>query len=307
MQFNKDSRSYQKIKRRPHSSKDRLSNRDVFSYHNAGTVSGSSTDRDRRNRVITTSRNNSRLNWRIWPTLLMGMTLIISIGYMLTLSSSPRIVIDDQDRALILRPIEDYNKIASSILEASILNRNKITVNAVGFSTAMRHQFPELEQADLAIPLVDRHPVIKLRFSKPVMRLTTKQSDTYFLDVNGRALLKDTQGTSDSILPIVVDESGLSVEVGKGVLTKQTIEFITTVNHQLSNSNISVENISLPPNAHRLHIKIAGKPYFIKFNTLTDAKVSSGSAIALIKKLEAEHITPSQYIDLRVEEKAYYL
>lgn len=306
MRLNKNPHRSKVGLRKVKSNAGRLSNRDVFSYHNVRSVSDSKVGRGEQPDV-SVSRRRTRFNWRIWPTLIAGMVLIISIGYMLTLSTLPRIITNNQDNMPLLRPIEDYEKAASGILRGSVLNRNKVTIDVAGFNSAMKQQFPEIEQADLTVPLVEQRPVLKLSFSKPVIKLSTIKSGTYLLDANGRALLREVKNESKSDLPLVVDESGLSIEVGKGVLTKQTIDFITTVNHQLSSQNHKVESMSLPPNAHRLHVKIADKPYHLKFNTLTDAKIASGSAIALIKKLDADHITPSQYIDLRVEEKVYYL
>ena len=66
--------------------------------------------------------------------------------------------------------------------------------------------------------------------------------------------------------------------------------------------------MTLPPAASELDVKIAGKPYFVKFNLQADdARRQAGTFLATQAQLQRKGITPAQYIDVRVEGRAYYL
>jgi hypothetical protein len=65
--------------------------------------------------------------------------------------------------------------------------------------------------------------------------------------------------------------------------------------------------MSLPSNANELDIQIAGQPYEVKFNLHSDkAREQAGTYLATIASLQKQGITPSKYIDVRVDGRAYY-
>jgi len=53
-------------------------------------------------------------------------------------------------------------------------------------------------------------------------------------------------------------------------------------------------------------VKVKGVPYNVKFNLMGDARAEAGTYLAVKQRLEAGHVTPGSYIDVRVDERAYY-
>lgn len=245
--------------------------------------------------------------WRYLPSYLALLGLIISAGYVLSVDIRPRITIKDNQSG-ILRNEQVYQEAGEALLGGSILNRSKITIDTLSISRRMAEQFPEVDAAVVTLPLMSRRPVISLIPAKPALVLTAGNG-RYVLDDKGRAILSGSQaGSSRALadLPQVADESGLEVEVGKGVLPKQSIDFIGGLLTQFDNKGLGVASLTLPALADELHVRIKGQPYFVKFNTSSDPRTAAGTFLAVKERLEKDGQVPREYIDVRVEERAYY-
>jgi len=79
---------------------------------------------------------------------------------------------------------------------------------------------------------------------------------------------------------------------------------------QLRAQNVSIKAMTLPAASSELDVYIGGTSYFVKFNLqdINDsaANIQSGTFLALKKHLAEQNKTPSQYIDVRLEGRAYY-
>jgi hypothetical protein len=53
-------------------------------------------------------------------------------------------------------------------------------------------------------------------------------------------------------------------------------------------------------------VRLPGQKYHLKFSMLTDPRQAVGSYLAIRDKLAKENATPSEYIDLRTDEKVFY-
>jgi hypothetical protein len=69
---------------------------------------------------------------------------------------------------------------------------------------------------------------------------------------------------------------------------------------------MQIESLTLPSGLSELDVRIKGQGYYVKFNLLGDGREEAGAYLALKSHLDAGHITPRQYIDVRVEGKGYY-
>jgi hypothetical protein len=70
---------------------------------------------------------------------------------------------------------------------------------------------------------------------------------------------------------------------------------------------MSVGSMILPAGTSELDVHLAGQPYFVKFNlNNNDPRQQAGTFLAAIANLQKNHITPAQYIDVRVDGRAYY-
>jgi len=278
----------------------------VFSYYSNRSRTEESIGRNKA--MINPTSIKKRSWWHHLPTYISGIALIVCLLYSLSLdTSNPKIVQPSDDKAALLRDKGTYEQAVRKHLKSSILNYNKITINIGGITSDMQDEFPELADITITLPFVGRRPVVYVEPSPPTVLLSSKNG-LFVLDNRGRAIISATQlkNLSSFNLPTVSDQGGLSVSLGKGVLPANDVAFITTVIEQLKAKNITVESITLPPQADQLDVRIAGKPYVIKMNLQNDARQQIGRFIVAKAKLEADNQEPKEYFDVRVEERVYY-
>lgn len=242
------------------------------------------------------------------PTYIAVATIIGALIYATILSTQPRIILGrNNPNNSLVRSQAIYQQSIAQILSSSIFNRSKLTVNTNKIENQIQLKFPEIQNATLSLPLIGRRPVIGLDPAIPTLILDTRDG-SYIIGEDGRTLIKigDLATSVRPNLPVLQDDSGLSIEQGKASLTKDNVDFITTVIKQLFAKNITTKSLQLPAIANEFHVSINNQPYFVKFNLSGDATQQVGTYLAVKEQLEGQHITPSEYIDVRVDERAFY-
>ena len=284
----------------------------AFSYYARPRTERSTTPRE-------AGRRDSKQGLPVWEHLLQKFGLVILlivvvVGLVsaLSLSTNPRIIaVSGTSSQYFLHDNATYEQVGTSILSSSIWNRNKVTINPSSVSKQLKSRFPELADVSLALPFLGHRPIIYIQPQKPALIIASSHSGSYVVDEHGTALLATTElpATSQLDLPVVTDQAGLSVHSGTQILTADDVAFIVNVVAQLKAHNIAIESLTLPSGTSELDLRINGKPYFVKFNmraSLASARQQAGTFIAVKNRLENQHITPGQYIDVRVDGRAYY-
>lgn len=247
----------------------------------------------------------SHLGWVIVGILAIGVVV-----YEMQLSTVPKITaLTNSSDAPFLQETAVYQQAASKLFANSAANRNKLTINTTQIATDLQKTFPELDDVSVSLPALGSQATIYIRPADPALVLTA-QNGSFVLDSNGRALSQAGSQSSSLNLASVTDQSGIAVTLGKQALPKSETLFIHSVMQQLKDKHIGVQSMVLPAATSELDVYIKGQPYFVKFNIHDNnqdaARVQSGTFIALKAQLEGQHITPSQYVDVRIEGRAYY-
>ena len=281
----------------------------VFSYYS--NRSGSNGLRTVRNMAgLASDSTPKKITW--WfgymPSLLAGLLVIISGLYVTTLTNKPRIQITTRDaRPVVVQNTAVYERAAQDLLGQSIFNKSKLTINTNTIADQLEKQFPELGDIAVTVPLTGRKLVIQV--SPAVLALILiVQGDSYVIDDTGIAVLKSSQLVSSSrdMLPVITDDSGSKAEIGQKLLTTDLVSFARQLAVHLESKQIAVKSYSLPAVANELHVRLEGKGYYVKFNTEIDVRLQVGTYLAVSDKLETDGLTPAEYIDVRIEERAYY-
>lgn len=237
------------------------------------------------------------------------VTGLICLVYVSTLSTQPRIVVlASPSSPVVLQDAAVYQSAANQILGSSIFNRNKITVNTTDLAVRMQAEFPELASVQVSLPLLTHRVTLNISNAQPVMLLATSNG-SYALDASGTALLTGSQlsALSSLSLPLVTDQSSIHVVLRKQALTSDNVQFILNVLAQLHSHKLSVYSSVLPASSSELDIRLTGQPYFIKFNLASNSgRQQVGTLLAVYDRLTAQQITPGEYIDVRVDGRAYY-
>jgi hypothetical protein len=157
---------------------------------------------------------------------------------------------------------------------------------------------------------MSNRPLIHVQPARPALVLAAANG-SYILNKDGRVLaMKENLPPNNKLsgVPFVTDQSSLRVKLNQQALTGDDIKFIRTIIAQLSAKGIKYDSLVLPAGSRQLDVKITGKPYFVKFNLQDVSKVQeqAGTYLATEKELAKRGITPAQYIDVRLEGRAYY-
>jgi hypothetical protein len=248
-----------------------------------------------------------RHNWFVrLPTIISIGVILGSLLYATTLTTTPRIIaINNQGQTKLLRDEAYYEQAFSEVFGKSLLNHSKLSINTNQLARTIENEYPELHDVAISLPLLGRRPVVQITSSRPAFILLTA-SGSYLISEDGRVIL-NTNETSlkDAGLATVTDNTGLVVSKGEIAFPKDNVDFITTVLLQLKAKNITTESITLPPISNDLHIKLQGRPYFVKFNLQGSALEQTGALLAIEDRLKGDGNEPSEYIDVRVEDRAY--
>jgi hypothetical protein len=243
--------------------------------------------------------------------IILLIALVISSVNALSLSNNARVLsLDSSGGNSFLHDKTAYEAAASQLFANSIWNRNKITVNTARIDQGMLKQFPELSSVSVTLPLLSKRPVVYIQTAQPALILAARDG-SYIIDTSGKALLRAASLPSGSQLklPLVTDQSGLKIGIGRQVLSSDNVGFIQMVAAQLAAHRFTPASMELPVGTSELDVHLSGQPYVVKFNLQSgagDARQQAGTFLATQAKLQSQNITPSQYVDVRVDGRAYY-
>jgi hypothetical protein len=283
----------------------------VFSYY--ANRSANETNLGRSNVEEVPKRHSSKYIRFMGSLPMFGVAILILVVVVsqLVLTTHPKLVIlsSTSNSDLFLQSTSVYQRAADKLFSQSLGNQNKLTVDAAGISDRLKAMFPELSDVSVTLPVVGNQPTVYLQPAEPTLILSAN-GNSYVIDNTGRALAyaQSMPAQNRASLPQVVDQSGLQPQVGRQVLPSTSVAFIQTVLAQLKAQHVSVSKVVLPSASFEVDMYIAGKPYFVKFNMhdSSGALQQTGAYIAVAQDLAGKNITPSQYIDVRIDGRAYY-
>lgn len=246
---------------------------------------------------------------RRFGLVLLLAALVFSLSSALSLSHDARVVMLKGDGSSpFLHDSKDYQETASHLLAGSVWNRNKITVDTGAVRDGMLDRFPELADVNVTLPLLNNRPTVYVETAREALILAAANG-SFVIDDTGRAVIhvRDLPASERRDLPTVTDKSGFKVELEKQALSSADVGFIRTVRGQLAARHVRISSMDLPGGTSELDVHISGEPYFVKFNLESGtARQQSGTFLATRAELKRRHAAPSQYIDVRVDGRAYY-
>lgn len=241
--------------------------------------------------------------------ILLLVALFISMVNVLSLSNHAKVMsLTDNGGSSFLHDKSVYETAASKLLAGSIWNRNKITVNTSSVSQGMLKEFPELSSVSVTLPLLSKRPIVYIQTAQPALVLSAQNGD-FIIDTTGKALIRTDKLPSgtDLTLPRVTDQSGLSASINHQALTSGDVSFIQTVVAQLATRHFTVSAMEIPVGTSELDVHLSNQPYIVKFNLESGtARQQAGTFLATQAKLQSQNVTPAQYVDVRVDGRAYY-
>lgn len=241
--------------------------------------------------------------------ILISVLLICALNLLLVAPNVKVVNLGDEISSGTVHSEDQYAAYANQLIKKSRFNSNKITINTGSISADLTKKYPELSSANLSLPLFGKRPTLYIDTSNQALILLAPQG-TYLINERGKAIanVENAQAAAGSNLPIVNDQSGLATSVNQQVLSSKNVIFIETVYKQLKAKGYNPNVMTLPPGTSELDVSLEGQPYIVKFNLRSNSgRQQVGTFLATINKLKSQNITPTQYVDVRVDGRAYYL
>lgn len=272
----------------------------MYSYYQSRN-SGAQSERGRADSTVDAT-NKARRAFSLHSLLLGGYVVValVCAGKILLLTPNSKIVVSDAKQDLQL-PVAVYAGRADTLLKSSVLNTNKITLNANGIARDMKQSYPELSSVVVAVPMIGNRPIVYVTPSRAAFMLEAPRG-MYTIADNGYVLAR--LAAPEKGLVVLAETSARQPEPGKQFLPASTVTFASVVAYQLEKAGYSISRMELPGNApYELQMQLTGKSYKLRFNVQADALLQSGAAVAT---LQQKTVQPSEYLDARVPGKVYY-
>jgi hypothetical protein len=241
--------------------------------------------------------------------LICAVLLVVILGYrmrlntaMLSTNASSRLTaeLSGQYQASILKAYDTHTISGQSWL-----------LDEAGFKDALMKQYPEIERLEVSssAPLSTALKV-DLRFRKAVFTWKDASNTQQFVDNSGVLFSKNLDpAVNIAKLIQIEDQSGVVLDTGTSVLSKQLIQFIGQLHAQLPpiyGREVSVARVIIPRSTREVHVQHSSQPYLIKLNSTRPLEEQVGELNSLLGYLRSKSIIPSTYIDLRTRHKAFY-
>lgn len=289
--------------RRPGASQPGRQN--VFSYYASRSMPDVAVGRGEPRRESSSAHPFVRKLQNL-PVILSVAVMVLACMYAFTLSTKPRVVLHDNSSAALSHTQDEYQQAAARAVSGSVFNRTKLTIDTVRIEDALRQQFPEIQAVEVTVPLLGHRPVVELSTIKPVFVLVNDTGE-YFIAPDGRASSPiSSYATKPANAVRLYDQSGLPLKPGKQILTKDTVGFINEVILQMQAKQVRISSLTMPAKPFEVQLRVEGSDYYVRFNTLGNARLQSGTYLALKQELESKKQKPAEYIDVRVEDRAFY-
>lgn len=183
------------------------------------------------------------------------------------------------------------------------LERFSFAINHRQFANDMQTTHPELLSVDIDKNWYGGQVAFVLQFRKPLLVWATG-GHRFYVDSNGVAFEYDHFGGK---YVSVSDQSGISPEEAGGTVASN--RFINFLGKMVGAVNAGgrgiVTEIIIPASTRQVDLRVEGRGYPIKTHTDRDPLKQAEDVLNALKWMDEKKVTP-QYIDVRVEGKAYF-
>ncbi len=256
-------------------------------------------------RHFSTTRKSEKS--RIAPSLkVMGSSIIIVLLLMLIrLSPSPSIRIANPGS--LLRKRESYEGKITDVIKSDIFSKTKLTFREGHIAKEVQLSLPEFQNVSVKIPFLGYRPIIYATIDTAIFRYNASGKQ-FILGRSGRLVseISDDIKASTLGLPLLQEEVVLQKQSGDAIMSATTAQHLQRFCAILTDNNMNVVSATLLSNGSEYNVAVGSHEYKFKVSLQFDAELQAGRAVAADSYLSKNLITPTTYIDLRVDERAYY-
>lgn len=295
-------------RRQPHLS----GGQEDYAFRRSRTLTGSVSNRVESAKSGHTDLKSERLKLHVLHRhrrfLKTGLFVVALFAFGLAFFvSNSLLFIEKRFEAAAAVPAEDQQALRDSITayvnshpsEAFLINLSERRLTQF-----MQVQHPEVSSVDVQRQWFGPGGSIVVQFRTPIVAWQVADS-RFFVDASGVAFTKH-YGPPPALQ--VEDASGYTPELAANgsVASQRFIGYLGQLLGELRAQDMAtVERVVIPPTSRQLNIYLEGRPYPIKTHVDRDPYVQVADIKNALAFFDEKQITP-EYIDVRVEGKAYY-
>lgn len=250
----------------------------------------------------TSVHNLANKRRKILSILLVIVALIIVIQLLIfNFTTSPFVVVSGNSLLEKVNP-DRYSKAIQDYLEIKPLERLSFLLNQEKLSIYVSNKLPEVEKVRLSKERKVGSASFRVTMRKPVAGWLI-DGKKYYVDANGVTFEKNhfTEPTVQ-----IIDNTGAPVQSGTMSVSKRLLGFVGLVVSTASEYGYNVTEAALPVSTMReLDVTVEGSGYPIKLSIDRPVGEQIEDMSRALSYFTANSISP-EYIDVRVENKAYY-
>lgn len=238
-----------------------------------------------------------------WFTVVIAIVILIVIGYLASLSTTPQISINGTK----YRSDGDYKKLIEDAIGNDIRNRLKPLLQVNTLSESVSKAIPEAGSVIIKSSFLGHRPEIIIDTDEPIAIFSQPGSVDYLLSNRGRLLLPTSESViSTTGLPLIQNLTGINGKAGEQFMRPdETLAFKRLFSQYATDKSTPIFTLNTTP--HEILAKESGRGSYYARYLLTDTITSQyGSLRATEKKLQEISQTANEYIDIRLIDKAYY-
>lgn len=202
---------------------------------------------------------------------------------------------------------EDYSEIENYVadyLDKSIFNKNKLSFDKTELERELQKNFSDIESAQVNIQFLNNRLQIIVAPRSPFAVWISK-SGNYLMDKNGVLFIE-----SDSIdtgLIQINDTTSVDYETGSSAISPSDARFISEITPKLEMIyGAPVDKYFISDELRSIEAKPKSVKYSVYLDPTRGVEDQVEDLKAAISFLDKKSITVSEYIDIRIDDKALY-
>ena len=206
----------------------------------------------------------------------------------------------------------EYVSGSTELLNTSLTNRTKLTLQSKNLEKQLIARFPEVSKANVITPLAGRRLNVSLQISPPLLRLLVSANKMAVVTSNGVIAKTDSVSSVESTfakLP-VLSVSGVEIKEGMQLLTSSELELISLVMKEFDGTEKNrprLQSLEFAIATREIRVHFAGNSFYAKLTPERESRPQVGALVRTIKYLSENQGggVASEYIDVRVEDRVF--
>lgn len=206
------------------------------------------------------------------------------------------------NESVYLQSIEEY-------IDENIPLRQSWLLDTEALERQLQDKHPEVQSLIVQSRLIHTATVVQIQFRKPAFVLATGENNL-FIDKNGVLFtINHYKNVDINRLPAVENMANGVAQTGDRIVTASVAQSVAQLYALLPGvygDGAVVSTVLLPRSAREVYIKMSTQPYIIKFSVERPVSQQIGELRSLLEYMRSTSTNPAEYIDIRIEGKAFY-